>query len=176
MAEENKIDDSKKDENNKTDELKDLKEELAVLKEKADEYLNGWKRAKADYINFKKEAEERQRDIIEFANLAFVLELLIVRDNFIKAFDHIPEEKKDSDWVIGVKHIKNQLDSLLEKAGVSEIKTVGEKFDPEKHEAVGKEKRKDLAEETIIKEVEKGYLMKEIVIRPAKVIVSEKIE
>lgn len=149
-----------------------LKEELEKYKSKAEEYLNGWKRAKADYINFKKEVEERQRDIIEFANLTFVLELLPLKENFKKAFEHIPEKEKESDWVIGIKHIQNQLDDFLEKLGVEEIKTVGENFDPEKHEAVSKEKRNNLEENIIIKEIGSGYLMRGRVIKPAKVIVS----
>ncbi len=162
----------KKDKENLKKKLSECEKKLNEYKKKAEEYLNGWKRAKADYLNFKKEEERRKSEFVKFANLSLILELLPLRENFKKAFNHLPKELEENDWVIGIKHIKNQLDELFKKFHIEEIKTVGEKFNPERHEAVGKEKRDNLEEDTIIKEVETGYLMEGKVIKPAKVIIS----
>lgn len=162
----------KKDKENLKKKLSECEKKLNEYKKKAEEYLNGWKRAKADYLNFKKEEERRKSEFVKFANLSLILELLPLRENFKKAFNHLPKELEENDWVIGIKHIKNQIDELFKKFHIEEIKTVGEKFNPERHEAVGKEKRDNLEEDTIIKEVETGYLMEGKVIKPAKVIIS----
>lgn len=153
---------------------KDIEKEINELQQQAEEYLTGWKRAKADYANLQRKTQEQQADIVKFANKNLILELLPVHNNFKYALNFIPKDQKDSDWVVGLKHIKNQLDEFLKKLNVEEIKTEGEKFDPNLHEAISQEQRDNLDEDTIIKELESGYTLNGQTIRPAKVIVSTK--
>jgi len=158
------------------------------LQKKCEEYLSGWQRAQADYHNLQKEYEKKRVDLVKLANADLLLDILPIYDNFKLAFNHIPAEAKQQDWVVGIKHIKNQFKQILEQAGIEEIKAVGEEFDPEIHEAVGshestkvsKHATKDngpakdgkIGERGIIKrEIKSGYKLNGKLLYPAKVIV-----
>lgn len=147
---------------------------LAELQAKCDEYLNGWKRAKADYENLKKETEQRIIDLKEFATAGLILDILPVYSHFKLACQHIPGEEQKKDWVKGILHIKREFEELLKKFEITEIKTVGEKFNPEFHEAVSHQES-EKEEDIIFKEVKSGYLLNGKVIQPAKVIVSKNL-
>ena len=147
-------------------------EEIEKLKLQCDEYLNGWKRAKADYLNLKKETEAKQKVFAEFIGAALIMEILPVYDNFKKALAVLTPEQ-DSNWLQGVKQIKKQLEDFLKAHGIEEIKTLGEKFDPQKHEAVGREKKEGVESDIIISESSSGYLMNGKVLVAAKVVVAE---
>lgn len=162
------------------DKLKELKEKIVKLEKKAEDNLDGWKRAKADYINFKKESETKQTELIQFVTTNIVGSLLPVLSSFKQAVKHIPKEQEKENWVVGIIQTKKQIDSFLKDLGLEEIKTVGEKFNPEFHEAVDKKKVSEtdkgenkVEEGTIIEEVSSGYKMGDKVVIPAKVIVSE---
>ena len=152
--------------------------ELNQAKEQAQEYLNCWKRATADYQNLKKETEKRQAEFVKFANAALIFELLPILNNFKAAFNCLSAEQKQTDWVKGIEHIKKQLEDLMKNLGIEEIKTVGEKFDPNLHEAIEKagepanESGEETKDEIVVKEVQPGYQWHGKVIVPAKVIVS----
>ncbi len=148
--------------------LREIKKELEKCREEAREYLMGWKREKADFVNYKKQREREMIKFREFANENIIISLLPIVDNFDLAIKHLPKELESSDWVKGILHIKNQLENFLKEAGVEEIKSVGEKFNPEYHEVISKEKS-DEPEDVIIEEVRKGYKMKEKMIRAARV-------
>ncbi|MAF13817.1 MAG: nucleotide exchange factor GrpE [Parcubacteria group bacterium] len=147
--------------------------ELDQLKKKAEEYLNGWKRAKADYSNFKKDAEKRQQEIIQFANASLIAELLPVFNNFKIACQHVPNDEAGKDWVQGFEHIKKQFVDFLKNLGIEEIATVGQKFNPELHEAVASEKKEDFKTDIIFEEVSAGYTLQGKVVNPAKVKVAK---
>lgn len=161
--------------NKKIDEQKkeDLEQKLAALEKKAEEYLNGWKRAKADYINFKKETEKKQREIIEYANANLLLDILPLVDQFKIAFVHLPQEQKDSEWVKGIRHLESKLKKILEDYGIKEIPSVG-KFNPELHEAI-EHVESDQEEGTILETTLTGFKLGEMVIQPARVKVAKKI-
>jgi len=142
-------------------------------KKLAQEYLDGWKRAKADLVNYKKEIEKHNSDVREFMAADLILELLPIHDHFKRSLEHIPDEDKKQDWVTGITHIKSQLDKFLKDRGVEEIKTIGEAFNPEFHEAVSKQESDDQESDVIIQEVNSGYTLNGKVIMPAKVIVAE---
>lgn len=146
---------------------------------KEQEYLNGWKRCQADFENYKKMQAESQKDFIKYATQNVVLQLIPVLDNFHMSTDHIPEDKKDGGWVVGIMHIQKQLENVLAENGVTEILTKeGDKFDPAIHEAIEssdkKQETRDKEQEIgdkIKKVVMKGYKLNGKIIRPVKVIV-----
>ncbi len=148
-----------------------------VICEQCEEFLQGWKRAMADYQNLKKDFEKKEKELIKFANSQLLLELIPVYSHFKKAFDCQPSEDADikewRNWMIGIGHIKKILSDFLERFGVEEIETIGQEFNPELHEAVGSEKSKEFKSGIVLKEVEPGYKLNGKVIIPAKVIVSE---
>ncbi len=147
-------------------------EEIEKLQTQCEEYLNGWKRATADYQNLKKETEEKQKSFFNMANAALLTQILPIYDNLKKALATLPTENNDA-WAEGIKAIKNQFESFLKAYEIEEIKTVGEKFNPEFHDAVSKEKKEGVEADMIISEAGPGYLIKGKVLVPAKVVVSE---
>ncbi|MDA2936040.1 nucleotide exchange factor GrpE [Patescibacteria group bacterium AH-259-L05] len=154
-------------------EIKKLQKKINQLKKQAEEYLNGWKRAKADYINREREIEKEKAEWIKFANKDLVLQLLPVLDSLNQSLDHIPKDIGESEWVKGVAQIKIQFEKFLQGQGIEKIKTVGEIFNPEYHEVIGKgEAGEKSKENVIVQEVQTGYMMHNKVIRTAKVIIN----
>lgn len=180
MSDNNDVQKEEMNEDVTTEEQKDESQddgltEVERLQKKCDEYLAGWKRAKADYSNFKKEVDNRQKDLLQYANAALLAELIPVYDNFKKAFAFSPKEesKEWQNWQMGIGHIQKQMWDFIEKFGIKEIETVGKEFDPKLHESIGKEKSDEHESGTIVKEVVPGYMLHDKVLNPAKVILAE---
>lgn len=146
-----------------SDKLKKLKDKLKKCQTEKDEYLAGWQRAKADFINFRKEQEKQQKEIIKFSNTILIYELLLVLDSFDLALKN-NEDK-------GLYLIKSQLDDILKKSELTVIKTIGEKFNPEFHEAI-EEVESEKESGIIVEELQKGYLLHNKVLRASKVKIS----
>lgn len=149
------------------DEVADLKKQLEETKAKCEEYLNGWKRERADSINYKKDEMERIGSLIKYSNEELLINIIPVLDNIYLAEAHIPEELKQNKWIEGFGHIKNQLVDFLKKEGVEQIKTIGEVFDPNTMEAI--EETDGGLNNTVSEEVQKGYTLNGKVIKVAKV-------
>lgn len=132
-----------------------------------DEYLAGWQRERADFLNYKREEMERLKLFLGYATEAILLKLLPIVDNLELADKELTEEQKNNGFVKGVLQIASQLRDFLKGQGVEELEVLGKKFNPEFHEAVGEIE----GEETgIVGElVAKGYTLRGRVIRPAKV-------
>ena len=183
------------------EEIKKLQEEIELMKQQAEEYLNGWKRTKADYLNREKEIDKEKIEWIKFANLELILNFLPIMDSFDHSVKNLTEIENDDstssprdgstpstssgqasspqgEWANGVLKIKDQFESFLKAQGVEKIKTLGEKFDPMFHEAIAREEdlsrqssESDGGKNEIVEEIQSGYVMHGRVIRPAKVIV-----
>jgi molecular chaperone GrpE len=145
-----------------------LRQSLAEEKEKAEGYLANWQRAQADFINYKRRSEQEKQELSKFANSVLMLGLLPILDDLERAFASVPGELAKLTWVDGVKLIERKLWATLEAQGLSQIKALGEPFDPNFHEAVRHGKGK---EGIVIEELQKGYKLDDRVIRPAMVIV-----
>lgn len=142
--------------------------ELAEYKQKADEYLNAWKRTAADFENYKKRQEKEAKEIVQFAQEITVVKMLPTLESLEQALKQAPQDERFQTWSEGVIKIVQQLEQVLLHMGVEKIKSVGEKFDPELHEAVETvESEKESG--TILEEVQTGYKLNDKVIRPAKV-------
>jgi molecular chaperone GrpE len=148
-----------------------LSEKLIECEKQRDEYLQLSKRLKADFVNLKKDTEGQVQKTREFANEMIIMQMLPVLDSMELALKHTPDDLKENDWVKGILSVKGQLDGIFKMYGVEEIVSVGEKFDPNLHEAVTQEDS-DKGEDIILEELQKGYTLKGKVIRPAKVKVS----
>ena len=148
----------------------DLGEKLAESEKKKDEYLAGWQRARADFLNYKKEEAKRLGSLAFFAQAEVILNILPILDNFEKAFQ---ENQKDSETIQGFLQIKKQVEEVLKNFGVEEIKTIGEKFDPNFAEAKEEIEVKDKEQGIIVEEIQKGYTLQGKIIRPAKVRVAK---
>ncbi len=151
----------------------DLQKQLEELKKQKDEYLQGWQRARADFLNYKKEEMERIAGFMAYANEELILKILPILDNFEIVENKLPENLKNEENVKGILQVKIQLQDFLKNQGLEEIKTVGEKFDPNLHETVGEVEIKDKESGIIIEEIQKGYKINGRLLRPAKVKVSK---
>ncbi len=147
--------------------------DLAALQRKADEHLAGWQRAKADYLNLKREAEREKAAMAQIAVASVVVDLLPVYDGMKRALQHIPEAVRGEEWAKGVSHVLDSFRQLFHRYGIEEIRTLGERFDHERHHAVAKERREGVAPETVIEELKTGFTMNGKVIEPAQVRVAE---
>ena len=145
-----------------------LKQALAEAKAKAEEYLAGWQRAQADFINYKRRTEQEKEEISQFVNAILILNLLPILDDLERALTSIPPRLAKLSWVDGIRLIERKLQSSLEAQGLSRIKALGEPFDPNLHEAARMDKGK---EGIVIEEIQKGYILHDSVIRPSKVVV-----
>ena len=136
-----------------------------IIKEK-DEYLDGWKRSKAELINYKKDEMERLQEIARYANEDLIYEMIGVLDNFELGLAAL---EKSGPVEKGIYMIKTQIEDLLRKRGLKKIETkIGDKFDPKKHEAVSVI-NSDKPEGTIIEIIENGYSLNEKILRPTRV-------
>lgn len=154
-------------------ELNSLKEELARISKRSEEYLEGWKRAKADYLNLQRESEKRNTEFIQYANAALLAGLLPIIDHFKLALRHIPVEHQQEPWVAGFQHVEKQFRDYLQKLGIEEMNSVGEHFDPAKHEAVVYEKHQGTPSDVIFEAVRPGYTLHDKVIQVAQVKVAK---
>jgi molecular chaperone GrpE len=145
-----------------------LKQALDEEKEKAAANLAGWQRAQADFANYKKRSEREKADLGKYANSELTLKLLPALDDLERALAAIPPRQTKLSWVEGVRLIERKLKAILEGEGLSQIKALGEPFDPHFHEAVMQGKGK---EGMVVEEIQKGYRLHDRVIRPSKVVV-----
>jgi molecular chaperone GrpE len=144
--------------------------ELETLKKQSEEYLDGWKRAKADFINYRKEEAKRLDAILKFSNEMMIKDLINVLDSFDLAIQALGGESKMEK---GVYLIRAQLEDVLRKYGLERIMvSVGQKFDPALHEAIVLVES-DKPSGTIVDEVEKGYVLSGKLIRAARVKVAK---
>jgi len=153
------------------DVVKKLREEIKKLRAEKEEYLTGWQRAKADYVNLQKEEEGKRKDMRGFIVGTLVEDLLPVLDSFDMAFANKEAwEKVDPNWRSGVEYIHQQFLRVLGDNNVTPINQTGVLFEPTIHESVETVPTDDQSKDhTIATVIQSGYKMGERVIRPARV-------
>lgn len=158
----------KKEEKKKTG-CEELEKKLQQCSAKRDEYLAGWQRERADFLNYKKNELKRIEDFLQYAKEEFILKILPILDNFEIAEHNINPEIKNDNNIKGLLQIRQQIMGFLKSERVEEIKTENEIFNPAWHEAVEQIEQKDKESGTIVEEIQKGYKIKGRLLRPAKV-------
>jgi len=154
----------------KKEEEKDKKkDELEECQKQKEEYLAGWQRARADFLNYKKTEMERISEFLKYGGEELALKILPILDNFEAAERVIPGNLKEDGNVKGLLMIKAQIQDFLKGQGLEEIKSVGENFDPNFHEVVGQVEEKNKESGLIVEEIQKGYKINGRLLRPAKV-------
>ena len=153
------------------DRIKDLRQKLKVAVKEKQEYLDGWQRLKADFANYKKREEEGKSEFMKFAREGLLADLLPVLESFQMAFANKDAwEKIDKSWRSGVEYINTQLVQVLGSHGLSEMRPLGEEFDPKVHTSIGHIHTEDAANEHKVAEVvQPGYELSGRVIRSPRV-------
>lgn len=160
------------DEETSLDVVKKLRQKLRETEEKNKENMEGWQRARADYANLQKTHAEQIQNLRSYVVSDVVEDLLPVLDSFSMAMSNKEVwEKVDQNWRMGIEYILKQFQTTLEKYGVTEIETKeGDSFDPNIHQALETVETEDESlNEKIAVVMQKGYKMKDTVIRPVKV-------
>lgn len=175
MREEIKNKEEKKEHKDKKKEKKEevvklTKEEIETINKKVSDAEDEALRAKAELINYRKRKDEEVERLLKFANEDLIVELLPTLDNFERA---IKIESTDLKLLDGMKMVYSALVSTLEKYGVKEIEALDKKFDANIHEAVITETKEGVEEDIILEVFQKGYTLKDKVIRPAMVKVNK---
>lgn len=172
---------SEKKEEKKELNLEELKKKLDECQKLKDEYLAGWQRERADFLNYKKEEMGRIGELLKYAGTELILKLLPVLDNFELAEKKLPDELKKNESIKGILQIKKQVLDFLKNLGIEPIDCLGKKFDPNFHEAAEDAPAEALAKAgvevkesgIIIEEIQKGYKFQGKILRPAKVKVTK---
>ena len=149
-----------------------LTAQLEVAKSLAAEHLASLQRTAADFANFRRRtAEDREREF-GLASEALLRKVLVVADDFDRALDHMPAEFKDAGWIEGITRLDRTRRALLESDGVTPIDSVGRAFDPHEHEAIAIVPGTGRPDGEVVDEVQRGYRVRERVLRPALVAVA----
>lgn len=155
-----------------TEEL-DEHSELEEAKAQAAEYLDGWQRARAEFANFRRRQEQQKKQMEASTKLRILTHLMPVVDDLERAFEAVPDEIADHSWVSGLSMVGQKWTAAMEKVGLVTVTVEpGEAFAPTYHEALTHEPNDEFEEGTIIQAIQRGYMLDEIVIRPALVRVS----
>lgn len=139
--------------------------EQEECKKQAEEYLNNWKRERADFINYKKDEGKRMEEFLKFSTEGIITELADVIDEIEVARKNLPDSRELKEWTAGFDGSLEKLDKFMKKFGVEKIKVQGEKFDPLLHEAVEVQYK----DGENMQEIRPGYTMHGKVIRSARV-------
>jgi molecular chaperone GrpE len=162
----------KKKHSNKED-IAELEASLKKAQEEAAENYDRFLRVSADLENYKKRVSKEKADLIRYGNEELIKELLPVIDNLERALEHTSSEGGQEGIVDGVAMTLQQFLGILQRFGVAPIAVEGEPFDPTKHEAVMEQPTDDFNPGHVVAELQKGYLLNDRLVRPAKVAVAK---
>jgi molecular chaperone GrpE len=155
------------------DELDQLKKELEEARKQADENLDGWQRARAEFANYKKRIERERAEDRNRITGEIILQYLGAMDDFERALKDRPEDPEMASWAEGIDLIYRKMKGILESEGVEPIPAEGGNFDPNFHEAISHEESNDHDEGEILEVVQQGYMIGDRVLRPAVVRVAK---
>jgi len=159
------------DEGDGPDAVKKLREKLKKAVKEKQEYLDGWQRAKAEFVNIRKRDQDANEQYLKFAKEDLVVQLVPVLDSFEMAFANKEAwEKVDKNWRTGVEHIYSQFLSILNQNNVQQVSPLGEKFDPARDEALEFEPvTEERFNHIITRVIQKGYKLNGKLIKAPKV-------
>lgn len=144
--------------------------------EKAQTEATHWKeialRSAAELDNFRKRTAKERQDAVKYANGSLLESLLPVIDNFEFGLQAAKMEGENSPVLLGMSMVQKQLIDFLKENGVEEVPSVGQKFDPNVHDAVSQQPTADAPEGTILSQLRKGYRLRDRLLRPASVVVA----
>ena len=166
------------DDNNITnlnEDLAILKEELLAARKSSDNNLNKLKYMMAEFDNYRKQMEKQIDSKIESGKAELLLKFLSLRDDYLRALEMAKQSKSEAVVIEGLEGILKNFDSLLRSEGVIEIETIGTPFDPNVHDVIGFSHEEEIEENIITKEIRKGYMLNNKVLRPSLVLISRKI-
>lgn len=154
------------------EEVASLEKQLEEAEARAADYLDSLQRERATFQNYKKRVERERTEQARTIAQNLLLKLLPTLDDFHRAMEAVPEGERD-EWFQGIQLIQRKLAQFLANEGVTEIEAEGAEFDPNFHEAIGVDTESDAESGTVTTVLQRGYMHKDRVLRPAMVRVAE---
>lgn len=155
------------------EELQALRDQVIAAEQELGEARAGWQRTAADFANYRRRTQEEREATLGLANELLLRKLLVVVDDFDRALAAMPPEFQRLGWVEGLWAIDRKFKSLLESEGLTPIEAQGKPFDPREHEAVLHEETDRAPDGTVTNELQRGYKLRDRVLRPAMVAVAK---
>ena len=156
-----------------TERIEALEAQVLELEQQAQEYKVGWQRSQASFVNYRNRMETDKETWRRRATADLIKELLPVLDDFERAFKALPPALKQLSWLDGIRLIERKVRNVLNAVGVEPILAEpGAPFDPQVHQAVMQQSLAGFAADQIIAEVQKGYTLDNLVLRPSLVVVA----
>ena len=154
-------------------ELDEMRGQLELAQQESAENKAGWQRTAADYANYRRRTEQDREQNLGLANEALLSKLLAIVDDFDRAIANMPDELAKAPWVDGIVAIDRKLRQLLDSEGLTPIEAAGQPFDPHQHEAIVQVETNKVPEGTITAELQRGYRLRDRVLRPSLVAVAK---
>lgn len=150
-----------------------LKEQLEAALAERDANRDGWLRAQAELENYRRRVQREAEEMRQYQSLPLARDLLPALDNLQRALQAAENSKNVADLVEGVKMVAKQFDDALARHGIKPIDAAGKPFDPNLHQAIQQFPSAEHPPMTVLNEVERGFTLKDRVVRPSTVIVSQ---
>lgn len=160
-------------------ELETARKETDEARRQADEYLAGLQRERAEFVNYRRRSSEEREQSLGLASESLLLKVVALADDFDRAIEAMPselrspQEPRTNAWIDGIVAIDRKLRTLLESEGVRVMEAIGRAFDPREHEAVANVPGTGRPEGEVVAEVQRGYRLRDRVLRPALVAVAQ---
>lgn len=149
--------------------IQELEQKLGESQAKANEYLEGWQRARAEFANYKKRIEREQSLVYQNAAGSILKRQLEIMDDLDRALKNRPSDGEGASWAEGIELIQRKMMMIFENEGLKVMQPLGEMFDPTLHEAIASEDNDNFTSGQVIDVLQKGYTLGERVLRPAMV-------
>jgi molecular chaperone GrpE len=157
-----------------TAELDELRDRAERAEQEAAENKAAWQRSAADFQNYRRRMDQQREEEAALLNEVLLLKLLAIADDFDRAIEHVPADQQHSPWVEGISAIDRKMRAMLESEGVSVAEpSEGKPFDPREHDAIAYEESADVPEGTVLRELQRGYRIRDRVLRPSLVSVAK---
>jgi molecular chaperone GrpE len=155
------------------DESESLREEIDVLQQQSEEYLDGWQRERAEFANYKKRMERERHQLQHNIAGNIIRKYLEILDDLERALQNQPPDGEGATWAEGIELVYRKFLTALEAEGVVPMEVANQQFDPNLHEAISQEPSEDVESGQIIDVVRNGYMIGERALRPASVRVAQ---
>lgn len=154
-------------------EVETLREEIDLLQQQSNEYLDGWQRERAEFANYKKRKERESQQLRESITGNIIRKYLEVVDDLERALQNRPADDEGASWAEGIELVYRKFLTALESEGVVQMQVEGTQFDPNLHEAISQEPSEEFESGQVIEVLRKGYMLGERVLRPASVRIAQ---
>jgi molecular chaperone GrpE len=155
------------------EQVADLERQRDAAVQEAADNLAGLQRIAADFQNYKRRTEQERETTAGLANESLLRKVIAIADDFDRAIEAMPEALAGDGWVQGIAAIDRKLRMLLDSEGVTPIEALGLPFDPRQHEALSHIETTDAPDETVVAEIQRGYRVRDRILRPSLVAVAK---